>query len=102
MRTQKNIFITRILFSLFLCGIICFGGLQVYGQEWSDEQKQVWKLVETWWENAKQGDAETLLANYYVLDSYEWWSSEAIPIDKKTILPNLNGKEKLYPIKHGK
>ena len=82
---------TKILFSLFFCAVIFLGTLQVYGQELTDERKQVWKMVDIWWENAKQGDVEALLANYYVLDSYEWWPGEAIPMDKKTMLPKLKG-----------
>ncbi len=89
MKTQGISLVTRRSVFLLLCGFIFCGGLQVYGQELTNEQKQVWKMVETWWEYAKPGDVEALLANYYVMDSYEWWSSEAIPIDKKAILPKL-------------
>jgi ketosteroid isomerase-like protein len=89
MKAKENIFISKILFFTFLCGAIFFSGFQVHGQELNDEQKQVWKMVEMWWENAKKGDLEALSANYYVTDCYEWWSSGPAPIDKKSILPSL-------------
>jgi ketosteroid isomerase-like protein len=89
MQTTKAMSKAKISISILLCGILVFWSSQVYGQEWTDEQKQVWKMVEIWWENAKQGDVEALLANYYVMESYEWGPSEAIPMDKKAALPKL-------------
>ena len=82
MQTSRAMSKTRISISILLCGILVFWSSQVSGQEWTDEQKQVWKIVESFWEYSKQGDVEALLANYYVMNSYEWWSSEAIPVDK--------------------
>jgi hypothetical protein len=32
---------------------------------------------------------EALLANYYLMDSYEWWPGETTPMDKKKLPPKL-------------
>ena len=91
MKTQGKKYIFKVAVDLLFCFVIVVWGFKVSGQEWTDEQKQVWKMVENYWEFAKQGDVESLLKNYYVMDSFEWWSSEAIPIDSKAILPKLKG-----------
>jgi len=89
MKTITRNFIAKVLIFLFFCGAIVLSGFQASGVEWTDEQKQVWKMVEAWWEYAKQGDVDALSANYYVMDSFEWPASEVIPMGRKEILPKL-------------
>jgi hypothetical protein len=87
-KQRKNLF-TKVATSLLFCVVIVFWGYQVYGEEWTDAQKDVWKNVVSYWEYCKQGDAETISANYYAEDSFEWWYDKAVPLGKKAVIPLL-------------
>jgi len=76
MKTPKKAFI-----SLFLCGVIVFSSFQVFGQEWTDEQKEVWKSVQANWGTLKNGDVEAALAEYHD-DLVTWWVSKPEPLRK--------------------
>ena len=89
MKTQGTNLLARVSVSLLICGLIVFWGFQVFGQKWTDEYREVWKIVESWWEYSKQGDVEALSAHYYVEDSFEWWYDKAIPLGKNAIMPML-------------
>jgi len=39
MKAQGKYMVTRIAISFFLCGVIVFWGFQVFGEEWTTEQK---------------------------------------------------------------
>jgi hypothetical protein len=53
----------------------------VYAQEWSAEQKDVWRTVETMWDLEAKGDVEGLLA--YCDDGLTIWLQGApLPSDK--------------------
>lgn len=61
--------------------IILFSSVQLFGQEWSKEQKEIWENVETYWDLSAKGDVEGFLS--YVHDDYSGWSnSDALPDDK--------------------
>ena len=89
MVTQRKNLMAKVVISLLFCVAIVFWGFQVSGEEWTDAQKEVWKIVESWWEYSKQGDVEALSAHYYVEDSFEWWPDKAIPLGNKAIMPFL-------------
>lgn len=78
-----------IIVSILVCVFIVVSSFQAFGEEWTAEQKEVWEMVELFWEIAKQGDTKSLMANYYTMDSYEWWASEEIPLGKKEAKPKL-------------
>ena len=84
MKTQRKAFMARGFISLFLCGIIVFWGSQIFGQEWTAEQKEVWEVVVADFEKFKQGDAEGILASRHE-DVLIWWGDKPIPYDKKTV-----------------
>ena len=79
MQTQGTSLLSRVSVSLLICGLIVFWGFQAIGEEWTAEQKEVWKIVETTWEYFKQGDVEAILALDNTEGSLTWWPSRAIP-----------------------
>jgi uncharacterized Rmd1/YagE family protein len=58
MKTQGTSLLARISVFLFICGLIVFWGFQVSGEEWTAEQKEIWKTLESSWETFKLGDVE--------------------------------------------
>jgi len=78
---------TRYAIPLLLCVVILFSGFQVSGDELTDTQKELWKIIESWWEYFKQGDLEGLSAYYDFEGSLEWSPSNPIPLaGKKAIM----------------
>lgn len=78
--------IKSILTFLF---IILFSSVQLFGQEWSEKQKEVWKNVETYWDFSAKGDVEGFLS--YVHDDYSGWNNQdPLPDSKATIHKFLN------------
>ena len=78
-----------IIISIIVGIFIVASGFQAYGEEWTAEQKAVWKIVELYWEIAKQGDTKALIANYSTMESYEWLASEEKPLGIKELKPHL-------------
>ena len=78
MKTQGTSLLARISVFLFICGLIVFWGFQVSGEEWTAEQKEIWKTLESSWETFKLGDVEALMAFYHE-GNLEWWSSRTHP-----------------------
>ena len=85
MKTQKMAFMTRGLFSLFLCGIILIWGSKIFGQEWTAEQKEIWEVVKADYGLFKKGDVEGVLSSRHE-NVIIWWGSEGLPFDKKQAL----------------
>ena len=56
MKKQGSNLVARILLSLLLCGVILFCAFQVFPEELTEPQKEVWKEVESKWEAMKAGD----------------------------------------------
>ena len=84
MKTQRKNLVAKVAISLLFCIAIVFWGFQVIGEELTETQKEVWKVVETEWEYFKQGDVEAVLTGGHD-DSLTWWSSRAIPLGKSAI-----------------
>jgi hypothetical protein len=82
MKTQKKAFMARGFISLFLCGIIVLWGSQIFGQDWTAEQKEIWEVVKADYEKFKQGDLEGLSPSRHE-DVIIWWGSEFVPFIKK-------------------
>ena len=68
-----------VLFVLF--GFILLFVVPVFGQEWSAEQKEVWKSVQANWGTLKNDDVEAALAEYHD-DLVTWWVSKPEPLRK--------------------
>jgi hypothetical protein len=90
MKTQKKAFMARGFISLFLCGIIVLWGSQIFGQDWTAEQKEIWEVVKADYEKFKQGDLEGLSPSRHE-DIIIWWGSESVPFDKKAALFKYKG-----------
>ena len=80
MQTTRAMLKTGISISILICGILVFWSSHVAGQEWTTEQMEVWKLVESAWEYMKQGDVEGLFATEGSEGFLEWWSNRAVPL----------------------
>lgn len=81
-----KIFIKGVVIVLF---ITLFCSVQLFGQEWSKEQKEVWKNVETYWYYSTNGDVEGFLS--YVQDDYSGWNNQdAIPDNKATLRKSVS------------
>ena len=87
MKTKGTNFGTKISIYLLFCGLIVFWSFQVFGQEWTAEQKEIWKVVEADYELFKQGDLEGILASRHD-DVVLWWSNKSIPLDKELLKLN--------------
>jgi hypothetical protein len=61
MKTKGTHSMARISVSIILFSMIFLGSFQVFGQEWTTEQKEVWKTVEANWKAIKNGNIEALL-----------------------------------------
>ena len=82
MKTKGTNFRARISIYLLFCALIVFWSLQVFGQEWTAEQKEIWKAVETQWELYKQGDLEGVMALQHD-NVFIWWNNKVMPLGKK-------------------
>jgi len=70
---SKSIFIT-------VCFILLIS-VELFGQEWSEQQKEVWKNVETYWDLDTKRDVEGFL-NYFHSDYSGWINRSALPSSK--------------------
>lgn len=67
------------LLPLLCAALVC--GMMLLGQEWSAEQKEVWKNEEAYWIHRSQGNVEEFTALLH--DNFAGWPSwAAAPIDK--------------------
>jgi len=77
---------TTFFISLFLCGIIVFWSFQAIGEEWTDEQKELWDLEEKYWECFKNFDIESY-KNLLHENTLPWGSGMYFPANKaQTVL----------------
>jgi ketosteroid isomerase-like protein len=60
-----------------------FGSTQLLGQEWSEEQIEVWAAIENEWEVATKGDVDGYRNNTH--DDFSGWNPyDPLPWDKET------------------
>ena len=84
MQTTRAMLKTRISISILLCGILVVWSSQVLGQEWTDEQKEVWKMIEAYFEKLIRGDVEAIMtANHE--GNLEWWTNQKQPYGKNSL-----------------
>ena len=65
---------------LIVC-ITLLSSAQLFGQEWSAEQKEVWKNVETYWDLGAKKDLEGFM-DYFHDDFIGWSNRNALPNNK--------------------
>ncbi|UCE51309.1 MAG: nuclear transport factor 2 family protein [Desulfobacterales bacterium] len=90
MKTKGRNFGLRAVICLLFCGLILFWSFQVFGEEWTEEQKEIWKVVVADYESFKQGDLEGLKAARHD-DVVIWWGNKFMPFDKKEAMDNYQG-----------
>jgi ketosteroid isomerase-like protein len=69
---------------LIVVCITLLGSAQLFGQEWSEQQKEVWKNVETYANLWAKRDLEGFLA-YFHDDFSGWGNADALPRNKARI-----------------
>ena len=101
MKTQRKSLVDRFTISILICGLIVFWGFQVFGEEWTAEQKEVWKVIENTWESLNKGDVKGQLAHYHE-DAVQWGRRSRYPIADLKVLEEgytwwkENGKDLTY------
>ena len=68
MKQSTKFFVVLVGLAFLFCG-----GIKAYGQQYTPEQKEVWKMEETSWELFKQGDVQKYLTLWD--KSAEVWGS---------------------------
>jgi ketosteroid isomerase-like protein len=51
-----------------------FSSAQLFGQEWSEEQKEVWSAVENWWQAWADGDIDKI--NSCIAEGFRGWRAD--------------------------
>jgi hypothetical protein len=73
-----------VIIFITVCVFVVASGLQAFGEEWTAEQKEVWKTVEAQWELILKGDFEALVENYHK-DVLIWWPQNSNPSRKESM-----------------
>jgi len=55
----------RVIISILTGIFIVASSFQVFGEEWTAEQKEVWGVIEGHWEYLKKGDVKALMDNFH-------------------------------------
>lgn len=73
---------------------VATGGVKAFGQEWSDEQKEVWKMEIAYWDYFKEGDIKGYMTLWHK-DVIAWPHNSPKPIGKEILEKVMTGKLKL-------
>lgn len=85
MKTKGAKFGARIPIYLLFSGLIVFWSFQIFGEEWTTEQKEVWKAVETDAGLKLKGDVKGMSALRHP-NAIGWWYNRAVPFDNKDVM----------------
>ena len=80
MKTQGKSLMAKVVVFLLFCFAIVFWSFQVFGQEWTAEQKEIWEVVVADWELLKQGNLE--MPNRHD-NATVWLSNKMLPFGGK-------------------
>lgn len=69
---------------LIVVSILIFSGSSISAQEWSGEQMEVWKHVETYWELYKNEDIKGFLS-YIHPENLGWGYNNPLPMNKSSL-----------------
>ena len=89
MKSCNRLNLTTGSASIILSVIFVFSCLQAVAEEWSAEQKEVWKMQEAVWSLWKKGDVEGVLASYHD-DCTLWYYRATFTTDKGYVKQRLN------------
>ena len=81
---------------IVLC-ITLLSSAQLFGQEWSEEQKEVWKNVETYNHLYVKGDLEGFMS-YFHDDFIGWSNQNALPQNKAFIRKHVVHEFKTFKV----
>ena len=71
----------RIVGIVSLIVLLCLASANTYSQNWSEEQLEVWAVVENSWDGWLGGDMDKVLATIH--EDYQGWSNRnALPVSK--------------------
>ena len=82
---------TKLLVALFGISLLFFGGAQAFGQEWSAEQKEVWKMEIAYWDFLKEGDIKGYMKLWHK-DVIAWPRWAPKPVGKEVLEKKNAGK----------
>ena len=72
---------TYIKFVVIVLCLILITSVQLFGQEWSAQQKEVWQNVQTYWDLDAKRDVEGFMS-YFHTDYCGWSNRSALPNSK--------------------
>lgn len=76
---------------LVLLVLIMLASAQLFGQEWSAQQKEVWKNVETYWDLDAKRDLDGFMSYFH--DNYSgWYNPDALPSTKAQTRQSLSNE----------
>ena len=84
MCTNGTVLKARILIPVILCGIMVFWSFSVCAEELTEAEKEVWSVIETRWEQYKQGDYKAIEAITHD-GALIWWNDKEVPLQKNMI-----------------
>ncbi|RMF59350.1 MAG: nuclear transport factor 2 family protein [Calditrichaeota bacterium] len=98
MKLRERCFVT-----LLVPVLLVLGSVSVQAQEWSGEQKKVWKNVTMYWDLFANGDAQGMM-NYFHKDYSGWDVNDPLPSDRASTAKGVehflsNNSIVLYEIK---
>jgi hypothetical protein len=83
MRNLLSGFLGKTLLSLALI-LIGLGTSQAFSEEWSPAQREIWKMVETYWSTYKEKGGESLPAFYYI-EAIVWGAETPWPSERNIV-----------------
>ncbi len=75
------------------------GASTLHAQEWTEEQKEVWQVVETSWAKMQEGDYEGSFANIH--EKYLGWNQEMpLPTNKEKWVKSIETMKEFATLKY--
>ena len=79
---------TKILSLLIAVGLVVFGSVQAFGQEWSEDQKQVLQMEIKYWDSLKNKNLDEYTGLWHK-DVIAWPHYAKSPIGKEGIVNSV-------------
>jgi Domain of unknown function (DUF4440) len=76
-RIRVNLKIAKV--PLYIAILMVFFGFQVFAEEWSAEQKEVWSHVEKYWESVERGNVTSAMSDFHE-KSFMWSEGDPSPL----------------------
>jgi ketosteroid isomerase-like protein len=65
MKLNNILNLKKSVIFLFIAFAFSFSGFQAFGEEWTDEQKEVWASIQEFWDSIKNGDLDGALSRHH-------------------------------------